>query len=397
MFYNERLAYFAGHSLVKKPIPNGDWLARLMFKDFEELPELRDKTKKDRNAYLRELKRANEDWELIQRTGYDSEGNRFYRVTESVSKSPSAAYSAYEVNETFAEMRTPFDEWRGLITTTLFAFLAAPVFVGIPELIMSTIPGLLTGVIVETGEPLSSAGYAYKIFNLLVVVAWIGIAVRYGHPVFRLETFVQRRLLVRFNRRNKKVYLHRPRYAGGVIELPWEKVIVGINNDGNEAAGIGLPLVLMWNPEDSPNGVPETVLVGRRAHGNSEIINLWEYIRRYMQSDPSQPHGLPKTKRKVGKFPWPWKPVLGALSLISPLFRMGTLRWMLPLVVLISPAIALFAVAQWVSYWLCWEPRWPKQIREACGDGPMDTMKLWLIDLGTWAMAGGTLWWWFSH
>lgn len=390
MYYAEKGLFWSYSTLENRPIPNQDWITLKIDQWRRNDPGESKLFYNSRNEHFKAIDLAREDAELIKTTGFDSKGERHYRITDQVSETPRADQSAYEVNDTCLELRTPFDEKRGLITLVMVSLLFAPVVIGLPDLFNSTIPSLQQGINVSSGTPLGFLGYFTFLFSALLTLSWIGIVVYFGHPIIRLEAFVQRRILVRFNRQTRTVYVHRPAYAGGIAALPWDKVIVGIKADDSEASGMGLPLALGWGPEHSATGITDLLLVGRLARGNSEILNLWEYIRRYMESDRSQPHGLPRPKR-VGKFPWPWRSIRAALSLVWPLFLIRELRWLIPLFVLILPAALPFAMGHWVSQWLCWEPRWPRAIRKACDDGWVQALKPWLIDIGTWAMAAATL------
>ena len=189
-----------------------------------------------------------------------------------------------------------------------------------------------------------------------------------------------------------RVYVHRPAYAGGIVELDWRRVSVAMVDPDREASlAMGVPMMLMWPPDATPSGGMEMVMPGRLARGNSELTNRWEYIRRYMESDPNKPHGLPEPKT-VGKIPWPWKSIGAALSLVWPLFKIRALWFLIPLLVLIAPVMLLYAFGHFASHWLCWEPRWPNAIEQACGDGLVERLKLIGIDLMTWGMGAATIW-----
>ncbi|UZG43312.1 DUF6708 domain-containing protein [Caldimonas thermodepolymerans] len=341
--------------------------------------------------YLKDLEtRFAGEPELIRTTGKDSKGVRCYRITESVSDAPQGEHVVYEFNDTFMDLRTPFEEWRGLVTLAMVGGLAGPAGVGIPMLVTDVIPTLAAGADLRTDEPLEFIDYLSLMVVLVVVVGWIWAMFRFGWRYFRLESCVQRRLLVRFNRVTRKVYLHRPRYAGGIVELDWNCVINSIEpphvRRGDSV--LGMPLALFWYPSETPHGKPEMVFVGRCAQSGDELERLWEFIRRYMEEGPQS---VPRP-RCIGKFPWPWRSVMASGSLAWPLFKMGGLRWLLPLVVLVSPAIACTATGHWISQLLCWEPVFPRRIRQACGEGIGAVIKARLIDAGAWLMAAAVGW-----
>jgi hypothetical protein len=319
------------------------------------------------------------------RQGLKSDMDGLMRRDQSVSRTPDGGHSVYAFNDTFIELRTPFDEMRGGITFAAACFLVPMVVGALPFPSMAR--EMMTGM-TSSGEPLPWQGYAAYAFSILLILGVVGVAFYFGWRILRLESFVQRRLLVRFNRKTRKVYVHRPVYAGGVVELPWDEVRPdGVHPGSNEAGGVGASLMLMWTPQHTPNHEIELVLVGRRARGNAEITDLWEFIRRYMEEGPQS---VPRP-RLIGKFPWPWKALQAAAALVWPLWRIGSLRWMLPLLLLVSPAIALFAAGHWLSLLSCWEPVWPRAIRQACGEGWGSVLRNRFIDLGAWGMAGGVI------
>ncbi|MBK5541928.1 hypothetical protein JFV28_17515 [Pseudomonas sp. TH05] len=112
------------------------------------------------------------------------------------------------------------------------------------------------------------------------------------------ENFVQRRLLIRFNRDTRQVYLHRPRYAGGITTLALDQISPQPAVGEDEAANIGRQLVLAWDP--AVTGLPHLHLmfVGKVADGTSDIVNLWEFICRYMEEGPQS---VPPAEETAGQ------------------------------------------------------------------------------------------------
>ncbi|MBN3825564.1 hypothetical protein G3O00_18325 [Burkholderia sp. Ac-20384] len=194
----------------------------------------------------------------------------------------------------------------------------------------------------------------------------------------RLENFVQRRLLIRFNRVTQQVYLHHPGYAGGLATLAWDQVspepAVGLP----EWRGTGTQLMLAWT--NDMTGLPyfHIMFVGKVANGTSDIVNLWEFIRRYMEEGPQS---VPRPKKLLGKVPWPWLSLQAPWSFFKPFWRGGLTRGVLLWTVLLSPVMLLHATLHWISLLLGWEPRWPRNIREAGLPGkpvpPLSTAADW--------------------
>jgi hypothetical protein len=165
-----------------------------------------------------------------------------------------------------------------------------------------------------------------------------------------------------------------------VVALDWDKIVADVGKDGVSA--IGMPLCFCWENADTPHGLAELVFAGRLARSNREIRERWEFIRRFMEEGPE---AVPRQKT-LGKCPWPWASVKTVLGFIWPLFHMASLRWLLPLGLLFSPAILIFAAANWLSLLLCWEPVFPRAIRKACGERWWDVAKTRAADGVAWTM-----------
>jgi hypothetical protein len=326
-----------------------------------------------------------------QAQGLSSDFDKAGNWREKACDDPDGGHSVYEMNDTYIEVRTPFDEKRGMVTAGALSFLAAPVGVGLPWLFESLAPELLTGQS-RSGYILSVTDYVLTLFVATLILSLIVGSFYFGWKYWRLEAFVQRRLLVRFNRKTRKVYVHRPGYAGGVVALDWEECLSTERDPAKlkprNRPDSAMPLILTWPPDRTGHDLMEMIYIGRWPRQVRESLQLWEFIRRYMEEGPDS---VPRPRR-LGRFPWPWKSVSAALSLIWPLLSGGSLRWTVPLLVLISPAIAIFATAQWLALLTCWEPVWPKAIRQACEDGAWPWLRDRLIDLGAWAMLAALVW-----
>jgi hypothetical protein len=326
------------------------------------------------------------DAELIRTTGKDATGEKYYRIEDSVSDMPDMDQSLYSYNDRYLDVRTPMDDKRGLLTIlalpfalTSFGFLSSFL-----EMFYLTVFKRVNiqGGLLEAGDIFMT------IFLGITSIPLAAAFIFFANKVLRLESLVQRRLLIRFDRSNRLVYLHRPRYAGGVVSLDWDKVTTAF--DGKDEGSVGIPLILLWYPQDTPNGLWEMVMVGRLAHSDIEIRQRWEFIRRFMQDGPAS---LPANPKTIGRFPWPWRSIQTTLGLVWPIFRMSSLRWAIPLLILISPIMLIFAIGNWLSQLLCWEPVFPRAIRQACGESWLSVLQTRLIDVGSLAMLGGVIWW----
>ncbi|MBA3981816.1 MAG: hypothetical protein C0462_14580 [Alcanivorax sp.] len=137
-------------------------------------------------------------------------------------------------------------------------------------------------------------------------------------------------------------------------------------------------MMLAWDDDEGrPN--PECCFVGKPCATSGPVIDEWEFIRRYMEEGPE---GLPRPSLRT-RWPMPWhafEPVFGGmLSLLlgkrDPNDKPKDItHWskrllgkllVVAALLMISPALLMLGLANWLSQLLCWEPRWPKEIREA--------------------------------
>ena len=277
------------------------------------------------------------------------------------SERPSADGSIYEFNEKYIEISAgESQERRGVITYfSLSVIFFSSQFIAMAILLNEV---WFTGVHHSLRVSASMGDYVAGVFAVLLTGLILFVVFKYARILICLENFVQRRMLIRFNRVTRQVYLHRPRFAGGVTVFDWEQVSAEAGVGEEESANMGRKLILFWGPRmpDLPHF--HVVFVGKRADGTSDIVNLWEFIRRYMEEGPQS---VPAPKKLLGKVPWPWLSVMASLSFFRPLWRAGLRRQVACIVALASPALALHSLGHWISLLLCWEPRWPRIIREA--------------------------------
>ncbi|WP_425928396.1 DUF6708 domain-containing protein [Pseudomonas sp. NyZ201] len=316
--------------------------------------------------YIQTSPREIEQWQeklkkILAAKKIDKNKGRTSETLGRVSETPTAEGSIYEFNEKYIELQAgESQERRGLITYISIAIICCGYKAASIALMLNMV--WLTGTHHSLTIPASGGYYASAVFVALLTALLFYFLVRYVGFFIRLENFSQRRMLIRFNRITRQVYLHRPKFAGGVTVFNWEQISAEAVVGEEESANIGRKLILSWGPSMPDLPHLHVVFVGKRADGTSDITNLWEFIRRYMEEGPQS---VPAPKKLLGKAPWPWLSVMASLSFFRPLWRTG-LRWQVACIVaLASPALALHALGHWISLLLCWEPRWPRIIREA--------------------------------
>ena len=267
-------------------------------------------------------------------------------LDQAVSDVPRSRGPVYAFNDTVLEMHCgSLEHYRGLITPlalTLFLFAFGGVYGAIDLLLQGPnhngIIDYLVGVI-GVGGLTAGLWYCFFKFKFYIPIRW--------------ELFTHRRLLIRFNRKTRQVYLHRPKYTGGVVTMPWDKIIA-IHE------GAGMRLVLAWMPHRTGQPFVTFAAVGKRAGTAQDLLDEWEFIRRYMEDGPKS---VPKPRVR-SKIPWPWYSLEPQFEGLWPILRHGDWKlWLGKL--LMSPAFLILGAGHWISQLLCWEPRWPKIICEA--------------------------------
>ncbi|MBN3842130.1 MULTISPECIES: DUF6708 domain-containing protein [Burkholderia] len=307
----------------------------------------------------------------------DEGGESLPGINDRVSEFPCADGSIYAFNDIYIELYAgALQDKRGSITILTMMLISIVWIFGSLAIGLGTV--WFTGVHYWLGTPAVVMDYIASIIIGLLVIGILWVVYKYLWRFIRLENFVQRRLLIRFNRVTRQVYLHRPGYAGGLATLAWDQVspepAVGLP----EWRGTGTQLMLAWT--NDMTGLPyfHIMLVGKVANGTSDIVNLWEFIRRYMEEGPQS---VPRPKKLLGKVPWPWLSLQAPWSFFKPFWRGGLTRGVLLWTVLLLPVMLLHATLHWISLLLGWEPRWPRIIREAGLPGkpvpPLSTAADW--------------------
>jgi len=290
------------------------------------------------------------------------------RVTQSVSGSTSDNNSLYSYNSTYIDLRTPNDEKRGLITLLIGgggAGLLSMLYISLYFLTLHYLNNANAN-----SNPLDLLDIILLHAIPLIPITSLYLFKRYVFRYLRLEAFTARRLIVRFNRVTRKVYLLRPKHLGGVVALDWDTAEVCIDPNMSELDGSGGFVMLGWDKEthsvrDADGNLKddfEITFVGKPTRNASELLAFWEYIRRYMEEGPE---AAPKPKKLIGKFPWPWRSFMAVWQLDSGFLKAPQLWIFLPIYCLLLPLIIVHACAHWVSLLLCYEPKFPRSIENA--------------------------------
>lgn len=260
----------------------------------------------------------------------------------------------YKRSDNVLDVRTAFDEWRGL-ATLVFCLCGYVLLDGLAHEIKTIyewcVGTTLTGSII-TAEHIWAGIWGQTMWLL---VAWIFF--RYCFRWFRLEVLTQRRMIIRFNRRTRKVWLHRPPSCGGIVALDWDKCFAGTAQRA-DPNNVTTPInVLTWAQGHGAD-ISTGVFLGRIFSSDQESSALWEYIRRFMEEGPQS---LPPFtwRERLSKFPWPWRSLYAPWTFFLPLLKRAPGLWFG--FILLSPVLLVMGIFHWISLLLCWEPRFPKE------------------------------------
>lgn len=287
-------------------------------------------------------------------------------VRESVSTRVYDNSSIYKHGNEYLDLRTPNDEKRGVISI-FFLGVCGVILQGLIGTLYLSVKKISSGHR-HDGALLQSTDYfflvTFPVFWLIVLAVFLKYTLRF----FRLESLTARRIVVRFNRITRKVYLLRPKHLGGVRIMNWDKTEIIVDKNMSELDGTGGYIILGWEKGDgvdlggNPTDNIELTFIGKPTRNASELLAFWEYIRRYMEEGPA---AAPAPEKLICKFPWPWLSLKAAWGLDTSFIRNRDLRVFVLLNLLLWPVILIHATGHWLSLLLCYEPRFPKVIEEA--------------------------------
>ena len=287
-------------------------------------------------------------------------------VNESVSDQVNDNSSAYEYNNKYIDLRTPNDEKRGVISL-FFLCTCGIILQALAGTLYIAVKRIHSGLR-HDGSLLEVSDYFFLVVFPLFWLLMLAIYLKYTLRFIRLESLTARRIIVRFNRITRKVYLLRPKHLGGIRIMDWDKTEILIDKKMSELEGTGGFVILVWDKGDGVDleGTPtdniEVTFIGKPTRNASELLAFWEYIRRYMEDGPA---AAPAPEKLICKFPWPWLSLKAAWGLDTSFLRQRELRIFVLLNLLLWPVILIHATGHWLSLLLCYEPRFPKVIEEA--------------------------------
>ncbi|AJX31436.1 DUF6708 domain-containing protein [Burkholderia oklahomensis] len=165
---------------------------------------------------------------------------------------------------------------------------------------------------------------------------------------------------IRLNRKTRKIYVFRDKRDGGILTVPWESVFFHIGR------GTDMKFLRDIRGEVMDGDVvKDTFALGHCAESDRPVLEMWEFIRRYMDEGPEAVAEVPLDKYVELSVAPTLKNCLisavGFTNATTPAKR-----------ILLSPFIGLFTVVRWLVFKTCKEPQFPPEIEAECRVEPND-------------------------
>ena len=276
---------------------------------------------------------------------------------ESVSDNPRPIGPYYAYNDRYLEIRGGmFENFRGILTwISLFIFFI-PCFSGYL--------GFNTFLKLYNHERDNVVSGIFSImFHSVIITLLMYLCIRYFRYIYRFELFTIRHIRVRFNRVTRQVYIQRPKYCGGTVVFKWEHIMPSnFGESGSDMGGTNMVNLMSFHPYKTGFPIAHSVGIGKNTYNPQDYKDEWEFIRRYME------HGrdnLPKPRLST-HLPMPFHGFSGHVSPMIHAVKNAPTFWMyillIPVFLILLP---FYTVGYFISECLCWQPRWPKVIRQA--------------------------------
>lgn len=275
----------------------------------------------------------------------------------SVSRNPRPIGPYYAYNNHYLEIRGGmFENFRGIVTWISLLLFLVPLSAG--DLWFDIALDLYN----NKTDSITSDIFA-MIYSLTIFTISLYLFIRYFRYVYRLELFTIRHIRVRFNRITQQVYIQRPKYCGGIAVFRWQDIMPSnFGDEGSDMDGTNMVNLLTFHPYKTGFPVAQSVGIGKNTYHAQDYKDEWEFIRRYMEHGPDN---LPKPRLST-HLPMPFHGIEGHIKPMLRVWQNDTsLFWCLMLIPVFLILLPFYTVGYFISECLCWQPRWPKVIRQA--------------------------------
>jgi hypothetical protein len=194
--------------------------------------------------------------------------------------------------------------------------------------------------------------FVFLMFTPLLIFAW--------HFFLRKETFRFTHYPMRFNRKNRMVYVTRA--DGTVMAERWDKLYFTQGDCVDKLRDVrGHRLA-----EDGVTVLETFALASFDTADSPNLLSQWEFIRQYMEVGPARLMDMiPLVMELDGRR----EPFLDGFARLraSTLSRGGVI-----LAIVAFPVDFIYAVGRWIASITSKIPRWPDEVEEACQVHPDD-------------------------
>ena len=267
---------------------------------------------------------------------------------------PPADKGAVKLNSVFIEYVDRYFVWRG------WAAAGGVVLGGVFLYMTSRLAlSIYTPPINESVAPLKFV-VASWIFTMIFGLMCSGAFFCLG----RKDFFCYTHYPIRFNRKNRKVYIFQHNGPGGVIDVDWEKSywIVGKIRDGWHSS-----YDLRCHILDNDGLIRHTFSVGGESSCRAEILQHWEMIRRYMEESPAA-LPFPPLHLFTSTEPTLLNCFLIQVGAVSGFNGLKSLPYLV--------FGSIWAFFRWISQKTCRTPRWPAEVEAVCQIAEDDPYRL---------------------
>jgi hypothetical protein len=283
----------------------------------------------------------------INRPLTDEEHQRRVEVGSPTSFVPAAFSAAIAQNEHCMELVDKYYAWKGFASGLLLGPMVAFVW------LTATFPGAVATGLARTPDAQKWQGWLVGGIGL---VAFSLLVALFVWAVLR-ESFTLTHFPIRFNRKNRMVYVFRPKRRSDILRVKWDDVFWHIRRNKNKQFGSYNWFVAGHVMAKDRKTVLETFAFGHVGSSPEEVYPQWEYVRRFMQEGPDAVPApefyLPITGKREG-FWW------GA----------QTLLFNTPTALIASMVLLPFTVLGVFARWLCMltnrVPVWSADIEGEC-------------------------------
>ena len=133
-------------------------------------------------------------------------------------------------------------------------------------------------------------------------------------------------------------------------------------DSGSDMNGTNMVNLIVFHPYKTGFPIAHSVGIGKNTYKGQDYKDEWEFIRRYMEDGPEN---LSKPRLST-HLPMPFHGLGGHISpMIHAAQNSKSIMMYLLLIPVFLILLPVYTTGYFISECLCWQPRWPKVIRQA--------------------------------